>query len=395
MPFMAFVSDEANLKVLREFSKGRGWDSAHIHQGDIHAAAKFLKENPTPQVLVVEIATQAEAAGALDALADVCSPGVKVIVTGTINEYSFYCWLTDIGISGYLLKPLTVAAIDAAVAKASEPPAAAAAEAKPQACAVIGIVGTRGGVGGTTIATNLAWLLAEKYKQATAFVDLDPQFGTGALAFDLEPGRGFRDVLEKPDRIDSLFMDRVLVKYSDHLAILGTEESMEENIQYHPESASLLISEMRQKFSFVVLDVEHELNAFTKQVLRLCDTLMIVTELSIPGLRDTLRLKEMFKDLKSESLMFIASKAGLAGKHEMSRADFEKALDAKLAYAVPFAADAFAAAAEGKPLAEAHKSSPIVSTIDSIARMLMPEGQAAAGKKKAGGGLLGLLKKKS
>jgi pilus assembly protein CpaE len=60
------------------------------------------------------------------------------------------------------------------------------------------VIGTRGGVGASTIATSLAWLFSADDKMPTALLDLDVHFGTGALALDLEPGRGLTDAIENP-----------------------------------------------------------------------------------------------------------------------------------------------------------------------------------------------------
>src|SRR3546814_13854078 len=76
------------------------------------------------------------------------------------------------------------------------------------------VIGARGGVGASTIATSLAWLLSERGKRATALLDLDVHFGTGAPALDLEPGRGPTDAIENPSRLDRLFIERAMVKAS-------------------------------------------------------------------------------------------------------------------------------------------------------------------------------------
>jgi pilus assembly protein CpaE len=107
MPFLAFATDVADIKALRDFATARGWTDNAVLTGNIKDAAEYLKNNASPGVLLVEIPSQAEAAALLDGLSEVCAPETKVIVTGNVNEYSFYCWLTDIGISSYLLKPLT------------------------------------------------------------------------------------------------------------------------------------------------------------------------------------------------------------------------------------------------------------------------------------------------
>src|SRR3546814_19997095 len=60
------------------------------------------------------------------------------------------------------------------------------------------VIGTRGGVGASTLATYLAWLMSAKGGRLTALHDLDVHFGTGALAIALEPGRGLTDAIENP-----------------------------------------------------------------------------------------------------------------------------------------------------------------------------------------------------
>ncbi|KAL8808427.1 MAG: hypothetical protein Q9200_004283, partial [Gallowayella weberi] len=87
----------------------------------------------------------------------------------------------------------------------------------------VAVIGTRGGVGASTMATSLAWLMSDKQGRSTALLDLDVHFGTGALALDLEPGRGLTDAIENPSRIDGLFIERAMVKASEKLAVLSAE----------------------------------------------------------------------------------------------------------------------------------------------------------------------------
>lgn len=336
---LAFSKDDPDLAVLRQVADAHGWGANNVYEGDITSATEFLRTHPSPQVLVIEIPTAGEAPALLDRLADVCAPDVKVVVTGNINEYSFFCWLTDLGVSSYLLKPLTAAALEGAFARATQPAGGGAVKVKASA-EVIGVIGTRGGVGATTLSVAMSMIIARKMGKNTVLADLNPQDGSVALAFDLEPVRGLRDALEKPDRIDSLFLDRMITRAGENLAIIGAEESLAEKIHYHAQAAEILIREAREKCDVLVLDLARGLDDFTVQALRQVGQLVVVTDLSLAGLRDTLRLTDALRDhVKIKSPLYVASRVGLSPKHEMIVSEFEKAASIKFTAQLPFAPD--------------------------------------------------------
>ena len=397
LPFMAFSKDSETTAILKKFASMHGWEEDMIHSGDIDTATEFLKSHYSPKVLFVDITSTADKVSAsLDALADVCDPGIKVIVSGTINEYSFYCWLVEVGISSYLLKPFNMNAMEAAYQKASEvnAPSAAKTEETKKEAKIITVIGTRGGVGATTICVNMAWILANSLYQKTALLDFDPQLGTVALALDLEPARGLRDALEKPERIDGLFVDRVMIRVDDNLSILSTEEPLEENIVANEVAAESLFKQCRTKFSHIVVDLPRALTPFTRHAINRADHILCVTEYTIAGLRESLRYLEYCRDiLKIKPPIFVANRVGLAGKHQMPQDEFEKGLGRKIAFNIPFVLDAHAAATSGEVLAETAKNIPATKMLHHLAEYFAQD----ATKKKpqaTPGGLMALLKGK-
>ena len=108
------------------------------------------------------------------------------------------------------------------------------------------------------LATSVAWLIAHERRRRVALVDLDLQFGTVALSLDLEPSHGLREALENPNRIDGLFMDRVLVQHSERLFVLSAEESPDETLLLDYGAVELLMTELRNKFHYVVVDVPRQ-----------------------------------------------------------------------------------------------------------------------------------------
>ncbi|MFW0777340.1 MAG: AAA family ATPase [Rickettsiales bacterium] len=394
-PFLAFATDTADIEVLKKFAGTHGWDESCIMQGDVSAATQHLKDTPSPKLLLVEIpASKDEASSLLDGLAAVCDPDTKVIAIGSVNEYSFYCWLMDLGLSSYLLRPLTEPMLEGAFEKSVESKDDSS-ETKKKPAKTIAVMGTRGGVGATTISTNLAAIIADLTKKEVALVDIDPQEGSIALMLDLEPGRGFRDALEKPDRIDSLFMERVMTKPHKRLSVLAAEEAFQEKVVIADDAATLLIKELKAKYDVLVLDIPRHLRTFSRQCLEQADHVVLVTELSLVGLRDTLRLQDMMREgLKMRPPVVVANRVKLS-KHDMKEADFAKGIGGKVEFTIPFSPDIFIPPSEEIPALK-FRSMPSLKGLYKLAEHLEPEAKSLlkAVKEKKGFSLLGGGKKK-
>jgi pilus assembly protein CpaE len=340
-PFLAFAANSADIEALKAFASSQDWPENSVHQGDINHATEYLKNHPSPGLLLVELPSADDANVMLDALADVCDPETRVITIGDINEYSFYCWLTEIGITSYLLKPLTQEMLESAYHKVMTGSTTAGGRDKPPA-KVVAVMGTRGGVGATTVALNLGGIMASATKKNIALVDIDPQQGSIALSLDIEPSRSLRDALERPDRIDSLFIERVMNKPLPNLSVLSAEESLLEHIKVQENAGELLLKELKEKFDYVVLDIPRHLNGYARQCLKRADYVVLVTELTLLSLRDALRVSDLMREaFHMHQPVVVANKLGHAAKHEMKPLDFEKGINNTVSHSIPYAPDVF------------------------------------------------------
>lgn len=346
---LAYISDGESAASIRALMKRQNITDFAVEPGTAIEATEFLKSHPSPQTLVVEIPSGESAPQLLDALADVVNPGTRVIVTGKIDTFSFYHWLMGLGIHDYLLQPFNEQQLASALIKgASGSAPAAAAEKDTTPKKMVAFIGARGGVGTTTIATALASMMATDYSIPTALVDMDAQFGSVALGLDLEPSRGLRDALEKPDRIDTLFLERVMMKPQPLLSILSAEEQLSELLAPHVQAGELLFAALHEKFPMLIVDVPRQINPMTRYVLSHADHVVIVAEPSILSLRDTLRLKDLIVEtFKRPAPQVLINREGYASKQEPSRAEFIKHLELTPVGYVPYNAGIIGATGRG------------------------------------------------
>ncbi len=370
-PFMAFVLDEVTRAALVRVAEGHGWPETEVLEGGVRDAADALAGVSTPQVLVVDLSNSTDPLEDMGSLAEVCDAGTRVITLGNVNDVNLFRGLVALDVQDYLLKPVTAEALDAIIVRAAENPAAAEPE-EAKIGRLIAVIGARGGVGASTIAVNTAWLMAHELNMRVAVVDLDLHFGTVALSLDLEPGRGFREALENPNRIDGLFIERAMVRESDNLMILASEEALENAFTFDPAAVELLLEKLRCDFDCVVVDFPRSAVTANAYILEAASAAAVVSDPSLAGMRDTIRLVSFIKRVAPTALVkVVINRLGAAKKGELSKDDFERNAELKVDHVIPqelkVAAESVGA---GKPLAEVAKRSRLVAALRKLSNEL-------------------------
>ncbi len=291
--------------------------------GGLTAAVAHFSDNQTPDLIVVEVGDDSDKTlREVDELAEVCDPGTKVIVLGNTNDVSFFRGLTRKGVSDYIVTPFTARQLFDVIESASVDPDS------PQLGRTIAFVAARGGAGGSTIAHNTAWTMAQSLQDDVALVDLDITFGTAGLAFNLEMTRGIDSLLAEPERLDDQLLDRYLTAYDDYLKILVSPANLDAQESIVTGSLDTLLQLIRLKVPYVVMDVPHRWAPWTKQILVEADETVICSTLDLASLRDTRNLAERLKAQRGEDtpVRVVLNHVGLSKKTELSPKDFEEAI---------------------------------------------------------------------
>jgi pilus assembly protein CpaE len=393
-PFVAYVCDENTAEALRPIVSEMGWSAEKVNRGGLRNAVQSLSVTASPHVLFVDLAESGDPLNDINSLAEVCEPGTIVIAAGQVNDVRLYRDLVASGIQDYLLKPLSPDVVRDSFAHAQallNAPKVIEAVAEHPHCSVA-VIGTRGGAGASTIATSLAWLMSDKERRSTALLDLDVHFGTGALALDLEPGRGLTDAIENPSRIDGLFIERAMVRASDKLAVLSAEAPINSPVVTDGGAFHQLQEEMRAAFEATVVDMPRGMLVTHPHLVHDMQTVVIVTELTLAAARDSIRLLSWLRSHAPEAqVLVLANKVHPGQQLEISRKDFETSIERKIDYLVPFDQKMAAQAAKlGKPLYEVGKTSKTVAPIaELVTRLCFISSDADPIKGKARRGLTG------
>ena len=398
--FNAFICDEAALDVLRPVVIEMGWQPEKCHKGGLRNAVQSLSITASPNILMVDLSESGDPLSDINALAEVCEPGTVVIAVGQVNDVRLYRDLLSSGIQDYLLKPLSPGQVRDALVNAQ---AIFAAPKNHDVSAAkrhisTAVIGTRGGVGASTLATSLAWLFSADDKMPTALLDLDVHFGTGALALDLEPGRGLTDAIENPGRIDGLFIERAMIRANDHLAILSAEAPMNSPLMTDGAAFVQLEEEFRQAFEMTVIDLPRNMLINFPHLLADVNVVLLVTEMTLASARDAIRILSWLKANAAHVQPIVIANKVQPGVAEISKADFEASIERKIGFTIPYDIKAASNAAKlGQTFADANRSSKAGTVMRDVSKAVLGVGDGAGADEvvKAKTSLLGKFDLKS
>lgn len=379
---IAFVGDEQTHGVVSSVLK-QFFADAIVRDGDSSAALAYLAEVPAPKVVIVDIGESSQPLSAMLSLTAAFTDDTRLIGIGEINDIALYRELTEAGVTDYLVKPVSEKALAAALSRSEEDAAVKtpAPQATPDEVHKLVVVGARGGVGASTTAVNLAWIFSEEKGIKTALVDLDLEFGTIALSLDLEPTRGLREALETPARIDNLFISSATAKLTDNLSIMATEENLSHGHSFSPNAVEVLFETLAQENGCIVIDLPRALYSVRDQVLNQATRVILVTELSLSALRDSIRLLGIIEEATPKTPITVVANRCKGGQQAMGEGEFQKALGRKVDFMITDESKAFNDAANtGKPVVNHAGRSKAAKSLRSIADIVASDSSDSQSK---------------
>lgn len=333
--FCAYLDDEDSRAIVEQVVRDLIIPHAVVSNGTIYTAIKALSQKRSPRTLLVDLSRSELPLSDINELADVCEPGVTVIAIGDRNDVGLFRELLSCGVRDYLVKPLSPALVQRALLASADN--GELSRHTTRLGRFIVTIGTRGGVGATMVATSTAWSIANRRRRRAALLDLDLQFGSVALALDLEPTHSLREALESNSHIDSLYVDRAMIHHSESLYVLSSEEDLSSDLHIKLDSTKSLISELRRKFHYTIVDLPRNMSSISNFILSNATHLIIVTDLSLAGMRDTLRIAQTVLNTNAAcQIVVVGNRTGEFRHGEISTSEFEKAINRKIDLRIPF-----------------------------------------------------------
>lgn len=207
---------------------------------------------------------------------------------------------------------------------------------KKNKCKIISVFSNKGGIGKTSLATNLALELAKITKENIALIDLNFQMGDITTFLDLKPSFNISYMLENLDKINETFLLSTLEKYKNtSLYVLADPPYFKQADNIQPKQITRLFNTLKETFSYIIVDAEASFDGKNIAALDNSDLIMLVTVANLPALRNTQRCLELFEKLgyDKEKIKIVVNR--YMENDEIKEADIEKVLSKDIYWKIP------------------------------------------------------------
>ncbi len=236
-----------------------------------------------PDVVFLDLGRDSEPYFAFASLLRRAHPGTKVIACSASTPQSHQVLLEAMrsGVQDFIAKPVSPDSLKPMLERFADELAIRGSLISSK---LIVVMGSKGGVGATTVSVNLGVQLSVFARKKVVVLDFARPLGNVHLLLDLHPRFGIRDAIENIDRLDSHFLSGLLTVHKTNLQVLGGATQPEEWQRVPVPLLDRVVNVAQNDFELVLLDMGSQFSSEWSSVLRAARMILIVAEANVPSL---------------------------------------------------------------------------------------------------------------
>ena len=236
-------------------------------------------------VAIVEVADGAGETQCLDCITHLLhlAPSLSVIASGAGDSADLVIRAVRAGAVEFLRRPISKDELALAIEKIRRL-RRGPSPAEGRVGRVVSVYAVKGGLGVTTLATNLAATLAQAAPDTVVVVDLELRHGSVSTLLNLHPTYSALDAFGQSNRLDEAFLRGLLARHASGLHVLAAPFTIERS-HFTPEQIREGLEVIRSHFAHAVLDLPHDLDPGTIAALEESDEVLYMVGLNVPAVR--------------------------------------------------------------------------------------------------------------
>lgn len=308
-------------------------------------------------------------------------PDIPVVAYTSHNDLAVARRAMHAGVKDILPKPLHPNDLLSAIREASNIDGEDE-QAAQSAGTVLTVFGPKGGIGKTTISTNLATTIARDTKASVLIIDLDIRFGDVAIMMDVEPDITAAEMAANLSTYDRESFKRMLVQHPSGVTILPSPKHPNDWRAVDPDEIAELVRYSARIFDYVILDTPGTFNDIVATAIECSTQVLAVTSMDMASIKDTCFVLDLFanEDFPDHRVCVVANRSNPT--HRLSVGDVERVLGKSIFWELPYDPEVSMASQAGTPVSLSRPKSRASQSFAGMVGLLT--GSVAAPQKKSG-----------
>lgn len=316
--------------------------------------AASLAEETHPDVVLVAIAEpHARALQTVEAIRAI-APDTPIVAYAANPDFRIVRQALHAGVRDLLPLPLKREELLSSLQRVLATPVSAGAHEetlrRPTAGVVLTVFGAKGGIGKTTIATNVAVAIARNSQQSVLVIDLDTRFGDVAIMYDLEPQVTVAQLATQVRTLDRTTFRAALQRHSSGVWVLPSPKHPSDWRSVEPADIKELVRFAGRLFDYVILDTPGAFNDIVGTALEVATQVLLVTSVDMASIKDTAFILDLLESegFPKERVFLTVNHAN--GANTIRAADVSRVLHAPVFWEIPHDNEVVEASQLGKPV---------------------------------------------
>ena len=303
-------------------------------------AVTMANERPPDVFLVTMEEPVARAIQTIEMLVSAAPQAATIVVSSLADAGSVRSAMVA-GARDYLIKPLKPEDVTRAVYGVLEQEERRRQQAEGELSetaargTIITIFGAKGGIGKTTVATNLATSLVRITNSNVCLVDMDTRFGDVAIMMDVAVEHSIADLALRIDELDRESIKDALTEHHTGVAILPAPLHPTEWRNLTPQHIERIVDLLAQGHDYIVIDTPGTFNEIIAATLELADIILLMTSMDIASIKDTALALEMLRaaNVSEDKVKLIINHSTSA--NTLREEDVERVLEYEVTWRIP------------------------------------------------------------
>ncbi len=320
-----------------------------------------------PQLIIFEAGNNFELLKRMANLAANQTPSVSWAVTGQQVDIDSLLAYFRLGALDFIKQPLVSDDLKKLIQKVINLEHSNKSDHKQEINRSIALFSTKGGVGLTTLAVNLATELAMRNRGKVLLIDLVLQHGNIADFLDLPPKFTLLDMIENMDRLDSNLLENSLTKHASGLYVLPCPKQPEDEDFISSNQTTEILTILKRMFQYIIVDLGHEFTKTTISCLDFVDHVLLVATPDVPSLCNGRNALGVLNRMGHgpEKVKTILNRWRMKG--EISPEEIKKNLSMELFAQIPDdTLNCLIAANQGKPVSQVANKSEFIKGVRAL-----------------------------